>query len=874
MLSNFRPISPVIALIIAFAPVITAAQLTPSITVTLVGAGEMSGDISFDYLITDVDGLAVSLLVEFDVGNGWLPAATTGNLTDILPAAYSGSIIWNSLTNAEGVDAFNAKIRITPSNDNGTGAPGESSSFHLDNNLLPSASIETPTGELTGEVEFTYTLSDPEGDILSLIGEYNVSGVWQEALSISGITAANYSGSFTWSSGNDLPGIDNTGVLFRITVSDNDEGGSSATGTFHLDNNNPPSISAFGPLAEFRGDAQINFNLFDDENDPVGIRVEYSDDNGSSWNPADITGDTSGITAGSGSLVWHSLNDLPELVGEALVRLTPSDNDIGSSASVTLQIDNIGAPEIFITTSIPSEISGDFPFNYRIIDEESDIVFLEVEFRRGTSFPWLTADISGSLSELLPDRYTGTLIWRTDSLGQLSHEDRFNAGLRIRGTDENSGDWFEIPGIHVDNNERPQLLSVSSIPDIITGKVDIPLEVDDVESDTLSIWIQFSRNGGSTWKQGTAFGESSGITRANYDPVIIWDSVIDLGFLLGAETRLRIASVDNDLSNIEETNDFVVNNFVGDFSGDSLINFDDVAGFQDTWIRQDTIRETGPVFPGTEPPELIVQKDGVIDFEDLMIFVLMFNWSYENENPTLLKETYLSFNEKDENPVLIENVNNDNSTVSLFISIPDLINVWSARLLLSYDENDLFVSDVSLTSAYSENRSNLFLKRNEAGISDIIIAPLDGLPLSDWRDKIVKITLNSISGEYTGSIGLAYDLRDESGREVEKGVFSYPLEISLPLPEDFLLHNNYPNPFNPSTVISFDLPEQREVKLVVYNLLGEEVRLLINEERKAGRQNITWNADSNSGERVSSGIYFYSLRAGNFYSVKKMILLR
>ena len=426
----------------------------------------------------------------------------------------------------------------------------------------------------------------------------------------------------------------------------------------------------------------------------------------------------------------------------------------------------------------------------------------------------------------------------------------------------------------MDNNERPQLLSVSSIPDTIIGKVDIQLKADDVENDTLSVWVQFSRNGGSTWIQGRAFGESSGLTPDNYDPVLIWDSVIDMGFLLGANTVLRIAMVDNDLSNIVETNDFVVNNIVGDFSGDLKINFDDVAGFQDTWIKQDTIRETGPIVPGTVPPELIVDKDGVIDFEDLMIFILMFNWSYEYENPTLLKETYLSFNEKSDSPVLMENVSNDNSTVSLFISIPDAINVWSARLLLSYDEKELFVSDVSLASAYSENRSNLFLKRNEEGISDIIIAPLDGLPLSDWHDKIVKITLNSRQQGYTGSIGLAYDLRDESGREVEKGKFSYHLEISVSLPEDFILHNNYPNPFNPSTLISFDLPEQSHVRLVVYNLLGEEVKILTNEERKAGRHNITWNADSNSGERVSSGIYFYSLSAGNFNSIKKMILLR
>ncbi|MCH7495558.1 MAG: MaoC family dehydratase, partial [Candidatus Marinimicrobia bacterium] len=121
MLSNIRPIFLVLAFLTAFVSDTTAAQLNPSITVTLVGAGEMSGDISFDYLITDDDSLAVSLLVEFDVGNGWLPAVTTGNLTDILPPSYSGSIIWNSSTNAEGVDAFNANIRITPSNENGDG---------------------------------------------------------------------------------------------------------------------------------------------------------------------------------------------------------------------------------------------------------------------------------------------------------------------------------------------------------------------------------------------------------------------------------------------------------------------------------------------------------------------------------------------------------------------------------------------------------------------------------------------------------------------------------------------------------------------------------------------------------------------------------
>jgi hypothetical protein len=89
------------------------------------------------------------------------------------------------------------------------------------------------------------------------------------------------------------------------------------------------------------------------------------------------------------------------------------------------------------------------------------------------------------------------------------------------------------------------------------------------------------------------------------------------------------------------------------------------------------------------------------------------------------------------------------------------------------------------------------------------------------------------------------------------------------IPSTFALHQNYPNPFNPSTTISYDLPVRARVKLVIYNLLGQEVATLVNGEQEPGRYNVKFDARG-----LPSGIYFYRLEAGKFVDVKKMILVK
>jgi fibronectin type 3 domain-containing protein len=98
------------------------------------------------------------------------------------------------------------------------------------------------------------------------------------------------------------------------------------------------------------------------------------------------------------------------------------------------------------------------------------------------------------------------------------------------------------------------------------------------------------------------------------------------------------------------------------------------------------------------------------------------------------------------------------------------------------------------------------------------------------------------------------------------------------MPSAFSLAQNYPNPFNPSTTIRFDLPMVSKVQLRIFNLLGQDVATLMNEEVPAGKLSIVWNGKDNAGRAVASGIYFYQMRAAasgaEFSAVRKMMLLK
>ena len=101
-----------------------------------------------------------------------------------------------------------------------------------------------------------------------------------------------------------------------------------------------------------------------------------------------------------------------------------------------------------------------------------------------------------------------------------------------------------------------------------------------------------------------------------------------------------------------------------------------------------------------------------------------------------------------------------------------------------------------------------------------------------------------------------------------------PISVRVEPPRDFSLAQNVPNPFNPTTTIRFELPKAADVTLKVFNLLGQEVRTLINGRQEAGFHTVVWDGRNTSGRAVASGVYFYHLQAGTFSKAKKMLLLK
>ena len=141
-----------------------------------------------------------------------------------------------------------------------------------------------------------------------------------------------------------------------------------------------------------------------------------------------------------------------------------------------------------------------------------------------------------------------------------------------------------------------------------------------------------------------------------------------------------------------------------------------------------------------------------------------------------------------------------------------------------------------------------------------------------WGDTIhLGETISGIQGVFTWSFGShKIELRDANDWGVVSGI--NPDYKTVPL--SYKLNQNYPNPFNPETRIYFEIPKSHDVKIVIYNVLGQMVRTLSDETFKAGSHIVNWNGRDDNGSLVSTGVYFYRIKAGDFIASKKMLMMK
>ena len=126
----------------------------------------------------------------------------------------------------------------------------------------------------------------------------------------------------------------------------------------------------------------------------------------------------------------------------------------------------------------------------------------------------------------------------------------------------------------------------------------------------------------------------------------------------------------------------------------------------------------------------------------------------------------------------------------------------------------------------------------------------------------------------TSESGSEFDLEGTNKITVPKEE-TFTLERKMTfVPNNYALHQNYPNRFNPITSLRYGLPEAALVTLTIYDLMGREVTQLVNTIQEAGYRLVQWNATDSFGKPVSAGVYLYQIRAGEFVQTRKMVLLK
>lgn len=215
--------------------------------------------------------------------------------------------------------------------------------------------------------------------------------------------------------------------------------------------------------------------------------------------------------------------------------------------------------------------------------------------------------------------------------------------------------------------------------------------------------------------------------------------------------------------------------------------------------------------------------------------------------------------------------------ISAVINLTEAEDVIGANITVTYNPDVLEVVGVrsgdflerdgketvlawSATQDGSLNIGLAQLGRSEgvdgAGTVGEIMFKTKATGLADLQFGLLEV--GSASGEMTSASAMHVDA----------------LQVTKALPKVFALHDNYPNPFNPMTTIRYDLPNTSNTSLGVFNVVGQLVKTLVSDEQKAGEYAVKWDGRDEAGKDVGSGIYYYVFQAGDFRSVKSMVLLK
>ena len=321
-------------------------------------------------------------------------------------------------------------------------------------------------------------------------------------------------------------------------------------------------------------------------------------------------------------------------------------------------------------------------------------------------------------------------------------------------------------------------------------------------------------------------------------------------FTSGDELIITLTNLTDKAGNV--TNDITYNyniSLLGDYDLDGIISVTDLNTFTDGWKLKDLSLQLGPTTG--DAPNLKPLVDSKFDIFDAMAFTRMWHWNsnkLSKEQTRMIADQGSALNATIESDHIIFNPPKGTKAVELILDYPSSDIQFSMPINKDISDEGLALSSLDTLNGRLVYQIGYFEQNNRS-----------------IRINTKHLQKNNLA------VSITYQFLGEENMILSAG--SETLDLT-PVPSEFALHDNYPNPFNPITTINYDLPKDAYVNLIIYDILGREVANLAGKKMLAGYQTIKWNTRNNAGNPVAAGIYFYQIQTRDFVKTKKMVLLK
>jgi hypothetical protein len=304
-----------------------------------------------------------------------------------------------------------------------------------------------------------------------------------------------------------------------------------------------------------------------------------------------------------------------------------------------------------------------------------------------------------------------------------------------------------------------------------------------------------------------------------------------------------------------------------------LVVFSSTYGLQQGDFGYNNEADIGPTFLAS--PKSIPLTDSRVEFEDLVIFAINFDAVSPliKDRPILVENTIHT----DAGLRLVQRTTDQAIEVDMYLDNPE----GSAKALIgdiAFDPSTLEYVSANQSANLSGTSTPIFFKAltTPKGVS-ISAAALGSNTSFGGSGLVATVVFKPLNaGKSVVTLARA-DVRDKNNRHLvtyEQQVADLGGEAATEIPATYLLEQNQPNPFNPETIIRYGLPVNAQVHIRVYNVMGQLVKTLVNENQPAGQHQVIWNGTNENGERVASGVYLYRFETPDYQKTVKMTLLK